>query len=257
MRSENGDLGRYLGHSQQLSLGDIVKSITLYVTAFVGLSILLTGCNSVRPANSYVGGNTPANPIDMQILQFRKHYEAYPNDPLVAVKYAKILRQARMTSPALAVLERTALRTPKNQQVLLAYGQTLVSAGRYEQASRVLEQAHNPDRLDWKVLSVQGTMAAGRGELEKAKTNLKTALRLQPGQPQLLSNLGMIYIMSGDVSTAELLLRQAAQSKKADIKIRQNYAFVLGLAGKKAEARSIMLKDLRPGDVERNLSWFR
>ena len=59
---------------------------------------------------------------------------------------------------------------------------------------------------------------------------------LAPGEPQVLNNLGLSYVLTNELAEAEKVLREAAASPKATLKVRQNLALVLRLQGKTEEA---------------------
>jgi Flp pilus assembly protein TadD len=59
---------------------------------------------------------------------------------------------------------------------------------------------------------------------------------LAPGEPQVLNNLGLSYLLTNELAEAEKVLREAAASPRATLKVKQNLALVLRLQGKGGEA---------------------
>ena len=56
----------------------------------------------------------------------------------------------------------------------------------------------------------------------------------------MLSNLGLSYMLSQELPKAEETLRHAYGNPRADARVRQNLALVVGLQGRFAEAESIV-----------------
>lgn len=171
--------------------------------------------------------------------------------------YAAALKTAGRFAEAVAVLENVAVHNAEDPSVLGAYGKALADAGRFQEAERVLENAQSPAHPDWSILSAQGAVQDQLGDHEKAQTYYQTALRIAPGEPGVLSNLGLSYALSKRLDLAEATLRQAAASPRADTRVRQNLALVLALRGKFAEAREVDSADLSPAQADANIEAIR
>jgi Flp pilus assembly protein TadD len=156
-----------------------------------------------------------------------------------------------------AVLQQAAIRAPKNLALLSEYGKALADAGRLKEASEVLGRAHTPERPDWRILSVQGAVSDQMGDHAGAQRYYEAALRLAPGEPSVLSNQGLSFALAKRLPEAEQVLRQAAASPGADVRVRQNLALVLGLQGKLAEAEEVLRRDLPPAEVTASLASIR
>ncbi|RYD73005.1 MAG: tetratricopeptide repeat protein, partial [Verrucomicrobiaceae bacterium] len=103
-----------------------------------------------------------------------------------------------------------------------------------------ISRAHTPANPDWHLLSVQGTALDRLGRSDEAKRYYINALQIKPGEPSVLSNLGMSYILSKQLPQAEEKLRQAHENAPGDSRIRQNLALAVGLQGRRAEAERIV-----------------
>ncbi len=75
----------------------------------------------------------------------------------------------------------------------------------------------------------------------------------------VLNNLGLSQMQSGDLASAEETLRRAYEmpAGKANPRVRQNLALVVGMQGRYEEAKDIAQKDLPPHMVEANMSYLR
>jgi Flp pilus assembly protein TadD len=233
--------------------------------ALGGVALLaLSGCKSVDMDAITGSIGAPAQPAsasseDLRRFseQWRQRYEQHPDDKATALAYAKSLRARDLNEQAAAVLQNLAIQHSHDRDVLAAYGKTLADAGQLQRAQSVLEQADSPDKPDWSVVSTRGSIADQLGDHASAQAYYDTALKLAPGEPSVLSNLGLSYALQRDLPRAENVLREAAASPKADLRERQNLALVLALEGKFAEAEQVSAKDLPPQQARENVAAIR
>jgi Flp pilus assembly protein TadD len=125
------------------------------------------------------------------------------------------------------------------------------------QAEDVLARAHLPERPDWRILSAQGAVADQLGDHQRAQGFYEAALRINPGEPTILSNLGLSYALSKRLPEAERALGEASRHPQADKRVRQNLVLVLGLQGRFAEAERVAATDLPPADVAKAMAQLR
>lgn len=184
-------------------------------------------------------------------------YDANPGDPQAAMAYAQDLRKNGQRSQAVAVLQQASLRNPANMELLGVYGRALAEAGDLQQALDVLTRAHTPDHPDWRILSAQGAVLDQMGRHTEAQRYYETALKIVPGEPSVLSNLGLSYALSKDLPRAEATLKRAAAGGNVDPRVRQNLALVVGLQGRFAEAENIARADLPPDEAAANVAYLR
>ena len=192
-----------------------------------------------------------------QVAIWGERHRATPNDPAVAINYAQALRNIGQRAQAAAVLESASITHPKNMELLGAYGRALADADNYQQALDVLSRAHTPERPDWRILSVQGAVFDQMGKHEDARRYYASALRIVPDEPSVLSNLGLSYALSKDLPQAEATLRRAVARPRADPRVRQNLALVVGLQGRFAEAEDIARADLPPEEAAANVAYLQ
>ena len=140
---------------------------------------------------------------------------------------------------------------------MAGYGRALVDNGNFQQALDVLNRAHSPDNPDWRILSVEGTALDQLGRHDEARRYYGSALKIVPDEPTVLSNLGLSYVLSKDLPKAEEALRQAYASARADARVRQNLALVVGLQGRFAEAEQIVRADLPADEAAANVAYLK
>ena len=120
-----------------------------------------------------------------------------------------------------------------------------------------LARAHTPANPDWRILSVQGTTLDKMGKHEEARRYYATALKIVPEEPSVLSNLGLSYMLTRELPQAEETLRRAYSNPRADGRVRQNLALVVGLQGRFAEAETIAKGDLPADEATANVAYLR
>jgi Flp pilus assembly protein TadD len=73
----------------------------------------------------------------------------------------------------------------------------------------------------------------------------------------VLSNLGLSYMLTRELPQAEETLRRAYANPRADGRVRQNLALVVGLQGRFAEAETIAKGDLPADEAAANVAYLR
>jgi Flp pilus assembly protein TadD len=154
-------------------------------------------------------------------------------------------------------MESAAVKAPKDMEVLGAYGKALADAGQLQQAADVLSRSYTPERPNWSDMSTQGSIADQLGDHVQAQQYYRDALKLAPGEPATLSNLGLSYALTKQLPLAEQVLRQAADSPRADARVRDNLALVLSLEGKFDEAERIERQDRSAQAAATNVAAIR
>lgn len=189
--------------------------------------------------------------------EWGKRYDEKPGDKTASLNYARALRALDQRQQAVAVLQSAALKAPKDTDILAAYGKALVEVGSLKQAQEVLSRAHTPERPDWRILSAQGAVADQLGDHQQAQNLYNSALKIRPNDPGVMSNLGLSYALSQQLPLAEQTLRAAAEQPGADVRVRQNFALVLGLQGKFGEAETVARRDLSPVEAAQSVAVVR
>ena len=220
----------------------------------------LGGCQTVSDITGSL--STRADPSPVADLQRAAEvtgdrYRANPKDADAALAYGQALRANGQRAQAAAVLEQASIAHPGNRALMAAWGRALADNGSFQQAFDVLSRAHSPDNPDWRILSVQGTVLDQMGRHEDARSYYASALKIVPGEPSVLSNLGLSYMLAKDLPKAEETLRQAYASPKADARVRQNLGLVVGLQGRFAEAEDIVKRDLPPDEAAANVAYLK
>jgi Flp pilus assembly protein TadD len=243
---------------QRFSVARLLASTSLMAVLAAGLG----GCQAMSKMTDITGSVTPrsdAAPADptRSVDAYGERYRANPKDANAAMAYGQALRANGQRAQAAAVLEQASIAHPGNKTLLALYGRALADNGNFQQAFDVLSKAHSPDNPDWRLLSVQGTTLDQMGRHEDARRYYTSALKIEPGEPSVLSNLGLSYMLSKDLPKAEETLRQAYAAPGAGPKVRQNLGLVVGLQGRFAEAETIVKADLPPDEAAANVAYLK
>ena len=223
------------------------------------LTLALGGCVTDRDVTGSIAPALPSSEASLRsyAAEWGRKHDADPGDRTASINYARALRALTQYAQASAVLESAAIQHPYDHEILAAYGKALGDAGRLREAAEVLARAHTPEHPDWTILSAQGTVADQMGDHAAALGYYQAALKIVPGDPTVLSNLGLSYALAKQLPAAEDTLRQAAASQRADMRVRQNYALVLALEGKFAQAEAVARRDLSPSEASASVEAIR
>ena len=233
----------------------------LFVAALAAVGAPLAGCHDFGDVTGSINGSS-AQPTDEAKLrayadEAGRRYERNPGEKTASIEYARALRALTRYSEAVAVIQTAAIKAPKDFEVLGEYGKALADSGQLPQAKDVLSHAYTPDAPRWDVMSVQGTVADRLGDHATAMQFYHDALKIAPGEPSVLTNMGLSLALAKQLPQAEQALRQAVASPKADARMRGDLALVLGLEGKFSEAETVGQADLSPDAARANVEAIR
>lgn len=241
---------------QQSSLARHLASAAVAAIIAVGLG----GCQTTSDITGSLASKAETAPdADPRRTAeiYGERYRANPRDANAALAYGQALRANGQREQAAALLEQATIANPGNKLLLAAYGRALADNGNFQAAFDVLSNAHTPDNPDWRILSVQGTALDQLGRHDEARAYYASALKIVPGEPSVLSNLGLSYMLSKNLPKAEESLRQAYDTGRASSRVRQNLGLVVGLQGRFAEAETIVKADLPPDEAAANVAYLK
>lgn len=210
------------------------------------------GRNSGKPLEAMSGGE-----LHTATAALGQSYARNPTDKRIATNYAAALQMDGDADQSLAVMRKLAIALPKDRDVLASYGKALAANGQFEAALDAVRRAQTPEYPDWRLVSAEAAILDQIGQKDDARQLYRKALELKPNEPSVLSNLGMSYVLEGDLRTAETYMRSAAQQPNADSRVRQNLALVVGLQGRFDEAEKIASQELSPEQAKANAAYLR
>jgi Flp pilus assembly protein TadD len=250
---------------QSSHAGFLAGSLARFLSSAAVAAILAAGLGGCQTMSDITGSLTSSSakaqavPDDPRRAaeMYGERYRANPKDAEAALGYGQALRASGQREQAAAVLEQATIAHPSNKALLAAYGRALADNGNSQAAFDVLSRAHSPANPDWRILSVQGTTLDKMGKHEEARRYYASALKIVPEEPSVLSNLGLSYMLTRELPQAEETLRRAYANPKADGRVRQNLALVVGLEGRFAEAETIAKGDLPADEATANVAYLR
>jgi Flp pilus assembly protein TadD len=227
----------------------------------VPAALLLGGCAQSTATDPTMTASI-AKPITQEDFAaaaqyWGQRYQANAKDRDAALNYAAALQRTGATQQAVAVLSKAAIDFRNDRIVLAALGKAQAANGDLAMALTTIQNADDPAKPDWKLLSAEGAILDQMNRTDEARALYAKALQLQPGDPSVLSNFGMSYVITGDLKQAEKLLRQAIASPNADSRVRQNLALVVGLQGRFAEAQKIASAEISPEQAAANVAYLK
>ena len=242
---------------RQSSLARLFGSAVVTALLAAGLGGCQTMADVTGSLTQAKSDSAPDADPQRAVEYYGDRYRANPKDADTALAYGTALRANGQRVQSAAVLEQACLANPGNKALLAGWGRALADNGNFQQAFDVLSRAHTPENPDWRVLSVQGTTLDQLGRHDEARRYYAAALKIVPGDPTVLSNQGMSYMLSKNLPQAEASLRQAYANPKASAKVRQNLGLVVGLQGRFAEAEEIVKADLPPDEAAANVAYLK
>lgn len=183
--------------------------------------------------------------------------EADGRDVEALVSLAQALRQLGRGDEAADAAGRALIVAPDDVDALLEAARAQIARGQGFYAIEPAQRAATLAPRDWRPASLLGVAMEQAQRDDEALTWHQRALQLAPGEPSAISNLAMYHATHGDLPRAEQMLRTAAASPKADARVRQNLALVIGLQGRMGEAEQLARRDLPPEQVANNLAWLK
>ncbi|MEZ5843029.1 MAG: tetratricopeptide repeat protein [Hyphomicrobiaceae bacterium] len=248
-----------------LNMRASARSLTLAVTC-LGLaacaqgsggagSLLAQSAPAAKPAEA--PGGQPKSELQRAIEYWGGEFQKKPQDPKVALSFARNLKAGGHSAHAMQVLAQAHTLHQADREIASEYGRLALAADKIAMADSLLAFADDPTKPDWRVVSARGTVMAKRGEYARAIGFYERAMALAPGEASVLNNLALAYAANGESQRAEALLRTASARAQGSSKIRQNLALVVGLQGRYGEAEALASKDLPPDQAAANARFVR
>jgi len=237
---------------------------------FAGLGLLVivaVGAGACQSTSSSTGLDGPGSAIGASAAegsikdtaQAGQQWRADPGNVELGLAYAANLQALDQIDDQMKVLDELARRNPEDSKLAAYYGKQLTYNGRAADGERTLRRLVAAGKADWRVHSALGSALDQQGKFTEARQQYAVAVEAGAKKLTVLNNIGMSYMLEGDLKAAEATLREASSLPDGDAepRVRQNLALVVGLQGRFEEARDIASRDLPPEMVEANLVYLR
>lgn len=236
-----------------------LAGLALLVVVALSAGACQSSSSSKRIGDSAIGDSGIEQGSIKDTAQAGKAWEADPGNVELGLDYAANLQAMGQVDDMIKVLDEVARRNPDDANFQAYYGKQLTHHGRAEAGERVLRRLVASGNADWRVHSALGSALDQQGKFAEARGQYDIALKSGAKKLPVLNNIGMSYMLEGDVKAAEETFRQATALPGGDVepRLRQNLALAVGLQGRFEEARDIASRDLPPETVEANLVYLR
>ena len=219
-----------------MGIGRGSASAAMRLVAGCAALALLAGCQLARTGPEHTGSIASGallKPSDLSqaealtaVQTWGTAYGRDETDKIAAMNYAAALRAAGETGQAVAVMRKAAIYHPEDREVLAGFGKALAADGKFREALATVKRAQRSDNPDWQLLATEGGILDSLSQHDEARARYRQALVLAPGEPQILNNLGLSYLLTNELAEAEEALSEAAASPSATRKIHENLALV-------------------------------
>lgn len=240
--------------------GRAASTLPLIVAAVVAVTGVLGGCAApARKTDGTITGSISQDPRDRGavVAEWTRRYQSAPDVRDNALGFAQALRADGRTGQAVEVLQRAMVQFPRDAGIASAYGKALAENGDFDEALKVVRAANDPRVPDWRLTSAEGAIHDQLGNPGEARRLYQAALKLAPEEPSVLNNLGLSYVFTSELGRAEATLKRAVASPRADSRVRQNLALVVGLQGRFEEADRLAAAELPPEEAKANVAYLR
>lgn len=149
---------------------------------------------------------------------------------------AQILRDAKLSHEAFALLGRELKRFPDNTDLLYDYAMAAEKIGDLKNMERTLRRIITLTPEKQHAYNALGYSLAERNiRLREAHSLIERALKITPDDPFIIDSMGWVQFRQGKLTEAEELLRRA-YGIRADPEIAMHLGEVLWTSGRKSEA---------------------
>lgn len=196
--------------------------------------------DAVRPATpEQIAEAERSDPLTRANFWAREH-KINAADLNTTVKFMRSLRALGSHERVTDVATKALPIHPDSYEIYLELGRSLLANNKPTEASQAfVRSADLSPETDATPLAALG-VAFDRLEMhDKAQQAYAIALQRQPDRVSTLSNYGMSLALTGQLELAETQLRKAASLPRADVRVRQNLALILGLQGRMEEMAAV------------------
>ncbi|WP_189497989.1 tetratricopeptide repeat protein [Algimonas arctica] len=201
------------------------------------------------PASREMRDNIETQELFAQAAFWSHEYDLNPTDLEATLKLAASVRKLGNPGRAVEITQTSRTIHPRDPYLLAEHAAGLIADQRALDAVPVIDQGLRVTQGYGRLWSLKGAALDQLEEYEAARQNYNRALQITPNDPNVLTNLGLNYALSGDLRSAEMWLRRAAAMPGSGGSARENLAMVLQLQGRTEEAeRELRLAGLSRGD---------
>ncbi len=186
-------------------------------------------------------GYLHAGDSDRAEAAFRRALALNPDHPLGYYNLGLVALRRGRADEASAWFERALALAPRSWEVYQGLGEAAMAGGRSDEAAAALRQAVALNPRDAKAHARLGLLAQQAGDDAGAESAYLTSLRDDPDNPEVLNNLGAVYLGRREWARALELLTAAVGRDPEYVDAAYNRALALDALGRKADARAVLI----------------
>jgi Flp pilus assembly protein TadD len=199
-------------------------------------------------AQAALNAGTPGAALELADATLKKH----PGDIDALIHRGLAMTELGRLDEARQTLRQAVTLQPRNEQALLALGRVQLPvdpAG----AEANFESALKQNSVNAAALNDLGIARDLQGHHVDAEAAYRAAITAQPNMTAARVNLALCLAIRGQGGEAIRLMQPLANAPEATLKVKQDYAAVLAMAGKREEAQNILAANLPADEVARAL----
>ncbi len=189
---------------------------------------------------------------------YRNLYRRDHSDIEAVVGLSRGLRHLQQAREAQAIIMRALKEAPKDYDLRAELGKVQLSLG---EPLKAIDQLSRVDaEIKGKRWDIKVALAIGHDRVEmyeQAERRYRQALQLSPENAAVMNNFALSLAQAGRLAEALELLERAASLPEATPRMRQNLALLYVMKGDLASAEKYVRRDMRPEVVEHNMTYYR
>lgn len=191
--------------------------------------------SNFMPASREVRDNIETQELFAQAAFWSREYDLNPSDLEATIKLAAVIRKLGNPGRAAEVTQMARALYPRDPYLGAEFAAALIADERASEAMPVLDEMLRSAPGYARLWSLKGAALDQTEAYDAARKHYARALQITPHDPNILTNIGLSYALSGDPAAAEGWLRRAAAIPGAGDAVVQNLNLILQLQGKPAE----------------------
>lgn len=174
------------------------------------------------------------------------------------IELASFYTRNNRPDSAVNILDKAYMANPGDTDLMRAYANSLISAGRAQSALELLDKSIASGTTNGYVYNSRGVALDTLGQYKQAQQSYQKAMSLSPSdEADFKTNLSMSYILSGEYHTAIETLEPMMKTKGSTPQSRQNLALAYGLIGDMETAMRIGSKDISLKEMKENIRFYQ
>jgi len=243
------------------------------LSVMVITAVLLTACGGSIPNKEERKSEKKLANYE-QLLRFAKMSESGGDMQMAKLRYSRAFKMRPKEVAPIAGIGRTSFAIgdfdvaaqaynklvhlkPNDGQARRDYGKSPIRVGKANIALDQYQAALQINPKDFDAYNGLGVALNILGRHKDAENNYLNGLELAPDQLPLRNNLALSLALGGNYNEAIGILKQIVADRAATPTNRFNLALVYGLAGQDENAAALSKRDLKPSQIQNNLSLYK